>query len=263
VSLEKFENKKTPPRLSIISIVRNDRTGIRRTVSALLNQTFENWELIIVDGNSEDGSRESAMEFAYTDKRVVFRNQISSGIYQAMNEGLELAKGEFVWFMNAGDIFYDEKSVSESLVILENSEVDILVGGYGYYYKGNLRVFQKNSKVLNVWEVSLNRRGLCHQSMIYRTNKLREIGGYEVSFSLVADFYSALRIATEGKIQRTSKVLSIIELGGISQSLIHQVLSEKQRARKSIFSGQNPQIILGRIWTVAVIIKMRLAKVKK
>ena len=82
--------------------------------------------MIIVDGNSEDGSRESAMEFANYDKRVVLRNQASRGIYLAMNEGLELARGEFIWFMNAGDVFYDERSISESLEILEKSEADIL-----------------------------------------------------------------------------------------------------------------------------------------
>lgn len=263
MALEKFENKKTPPRLSVVSIVRNDQTGIRKTCTSLLNQTFKNWEMIIVDGNSEDGSRESAMEFANYDKRVVLRNQASRGIYLAMNEGLELARGEFIWFMNAGDVFYDERSISESLEILEKSEADILVGGYGYYHKGDLRVFQKNPKVLRIWEISLNRRGLCHQSMIYKTNKLKEIGGYEATFSLVADFYSALRIATEGKIQRTRRILSIIEPGGISQSLIHQVLSEKQRVRESIFSREKSQIILGQIWTFALIIKLKLAKVKK
>lgn len=244
--------------ISIVTVVKNNIRGLVRTFSSLEEQDFLNWEMIIVDGNSGDGSLELAQNLANQDSRIRLIQQTDSGIYAGMNLGLLQVKGQYVLFLNSGDILAGQQTLSNLLEILESKAPDLLVGGYSYKELGKEFVYAKRSKWISANEISLNRRGLCHQSMVYRRDTLIGVGKYDITYSLAADFNSALLIAKSGKVFRTNLVLSKIELGGISQSQIMKVLKEKQASRVAIFGFISFGAIMGTFWSLGVKTKMKL-----
>lgn len=121
-------------KISIISINYNDKIGFEKTIESVVNQTYQDFEFLVIDGNSSDGSTEIIEK--YKSKINYWVSEPDSGIYNAMNKGILAAKGEYVIFMNAGDIFYDQNVLLQVIPLL-SSEI-------GIYY-GNL-VFSNNQK---------------------------------------------------------------------------------------------------------------------
>ena len=109
------------PWLSIITVNRNNVQGLQRTLKSTTEQTFANFEQIVVDGGSSDGSRELLSDPAYRVSRWV--SEPDRGIYHAMNKGIEMSRGRFVLFPNSGDHFIDTNSLQ--LAQTACSDVDI------------------------------------------------------------------------------------------------------------------------------------------
>ena len=91
-------------KFSIISINYNHSDGLRKTIQSVVNQTFTDFEYIIIDGGSEDGSVEVIKD--YSDKITYWISERDKGIYNGMNKGIAQAKGTYINFMNSGDVFY-------------------------------------------------------------------------------------------------------------------------------------------------------------
>ena len=111
-------------RYSVITINYNNCEGLLQTVRNVLGQTCKDFEYIIIDGGSTDGSVEVLRE--YGDKISFWISEADSGIYNAMNKGVTHAHGDYCIFMNSGDLFYDE-SVLERVNAINHTE-DIVVG---------------------------------------------------------------------------------------------------------------------------------------
>ena len=88
-------------RLSIITINYNNREGLRKTIESVVNQTYRNFEYIIIDGGSTDGSVEVVKEYA--DRISYWVSEPDNGIYNAMNKGVLAANGKYIQFLNSGD----------------------------------------------------------------------------------------------------------------------------------------------------------------
>ena len=99
---------------SIITINYNNRDGLRRTIESVVNQTCQDFEYIVIDGGSTDGSVEVIKEYA--DRIDYWVSEPDKGIYNAMNKGILQAHGEYLNFMNSGDCFYDENVLENSLL---------------------------------------------------------------------------------------------------------------------------------------------------
>ena len=93
------------PKLTIITIVYNNVRDVERTINSVLNQTYQNIEYIIIDGQSTDGTL--AVIEKYRSKISKIISERDKGIYDAMNKGLAMATGDYVLFMNSGDELYD------------------------------------------------------------------------------------------------------------------------------------------------------------
>lgn len=108
---------------SIITINFNNRDGLRKTIESVVNQIYKDFEYIIIDGGSTDGSVEVIKEYA--DKIDYWVSEPDKGIYNAMNKGILQAHGEYLNFMNSGDCFYSENTLNEVFSYLV---VDIVFG---------------------------------------------------------------------------------------------------------------------------------------
>jgi glycosyltransferase involved in cell wall biosynthesis len=103
--------------LSVISIAYNNLNGLKKTLELFSKQTFDGFvELVIVDGNSSDGTKAFLSEQSITNNWV---SEPDNGIYNAMNKGLQMAKGEYVWFLNSGDYASSSESVNQLLNLLK------------------------------------------------------------------------------------------------------------------------------------------------
>ena len=113
------------PKISIITVTYNCESVIRKTIDSVLRQTYGNIEHIVVDGASKDQTFQIVQEYGTQISKAI--SEPDKGLYDAMNKGLKLATGDFVWFVNAGDWIHADDTV-EKMVDFCESDTDILYG---------------------------------------------------------------------------------------------------------------------------------------
>lgn len=112
---------------SIITVAYNAESTIGRTMISVGNQTYENYEHIIIDGASTDRTLDIVKEGPRASKRIVV-SEPDSGLYDAMNKGLGMAKGKYIIFLNSGDTFHSEDTLAKVADIIEESHPGIVYG---------------------------------------------------------------------------------------------------------------------------------------
>lgn len=159
-------------KLSIITITYNAEKFILSTLKSISEQTFQQFEYIIIDGNSKDKTLS-----LITDSGVKIDKLISEpdqGIYDAMNKGLNAANGEYVWFMNAGDTFTDKHSVEKVIEQITGTAPDLVYGDANFVNeKGIIRGLRTSltPHKLNatlVWKDLKFGMLVCHQALIVK-----------------------------------------------------------------------------------------------
>src|SRR5574344_525947 len=98
-------------KLSIITINNNDAAGLEKTIKSIINQTFTDYEYIIIDGGSTDESVEVIKK--YTEHIDYWVSEPDKGIYNAMNKGINQTEGEYLNFLNSGDTYYDNNVLNK------------------------------------------------------------------------------------------------------------------------------------------------------
>lgn len=111
-------------KLSIITVNLNNLEGLKRTYESVVCQTFTDYEWIVIDGGSTDGSREFIEQ--HQDKFAYWCSEPDKGIYNAMNKGIIHAQGEYLNFMNSGDCLACEETLAR--VLVPNHTEDIIYG---------------------------------------------------------------------------------------------------------------------------------------
>jgi len=169
-------------KLSIITINYNNLEGLRRTFESVICQTWTDYEWLVIDGGSTDGSKEfieaNQKAFSY------WCSEPDKGVYNAMNKGIAKAKGEFLNFMNSGDSFYDADTLKN--VFSETHEVDIVYGNILRTYEK-----QKKNKIYSFGPIvdiySLCQCNIPHQAMFIRLEFHRK-HLYDENFGIMADW---------------------------------------------------------------------------
>lgn len=163
--------------ISVITINFNNAVGLKRTIESVIHQTSSDYEYIIIDGESTDGSVSVIKQ--YSSKIHCWVSESDSGIYNAMNKGVNKANGDYCIFMNSGDCFTDDKVLEDVLKIGLKS--DVVTGGV---------VFGLNNTFYGPKTVTLKHfftKSLAHQASFIKTSVLREIP-YDESLKIVSDW---------------------------------------------------------------------------
>ena len=248
--------------ISIVTVARNHEAGLIRTLASVEKLEEISTELILVIGPSEDKTLEVAEKFCtkhpHNCQLIV---QKSSGIYSAMNKGLQNARGESIIFMNAGDEFVGKASIENLQQSLFASELGLAIGGYCLTnLEGRNYTYAKTK--LSSLGFAFSRHGGCHQSILYRTAALRYFEGYSEDLRIVSDFEVTLKIIRKYGGIRDSSVVSIIEPGGGADKEIFFVHRAKHKVRKQIFNSRLINI-LSLCWTVLAGAKVAFSKTLK
>jgi len=242
---------------SIITIAKNHKAGLRRTLESISCLEGVNFEVVLVIGESSDGTLEVGRKFVETSfRQSVLISQEESGIYEAMNEGIKAAKGDSIIFMNAGDCFENSSCLRKMQIELDNNDIGVVIGGYvveGLEQRPRIGT----RKDISPSRFAFNRHGGCHQAMLYRTTAVKFFGGYSLDYRLAADFDLTLRIISTFKGLRIPILVALIEPGGVADMGIIEVHSEKHLSRKRILIKKH-MVLYSLLWSFAAKTKIRL-----
>ena len=215
-------------KFSVITISLNAGDTIKKTCESICSQTFRDFEWIVIDGQSTDGT----LEFLdyYSEEISILISERDSGIYNAMNKGIAHASGDYCVFMNAGDSFYDENTLSH---VAKYADSELLYGDVVLKSEGPV-LSCKNEKIIKYPEHLTGnfflKNTLSHQSSFYKRNLFEEYGGYDQAFKIAGDYEMFVRLLKKHNISSRyiARPLSLYFLGGISNDLKFRSLRKRE-----------------------------------
>ena len=200
-------------RYSIITVNYNNKDGLRKTIESVVSQTFHDYEFIVIDGGSTDGSADILKK--YDDKITYWVSEPDKGIYNGMNKGIAKATGDYLNFMNSGDCFYADDVLQR--VADYNSQADFIVGR-DYHYserlqRGHASIQPPRTTMMHFFVATLD-----HQSSFIR-RELFKNAPYDENHRLVSDWiFYVEKIVGEGRqVQFIPDIVCRREEGGLSE----------------------------------------------
>lgn len=177
--------------ISVVTVVRNDLAGIQKTYQSMLSQSNQDYEWVVIDSVSTDGTTEFVKSL--TDKRIVFLSEKDKGIYDGMNKGISLSKGDYIFFLNAGDFFFDASVLEHIDQILHNGEFDIIYGAVAMRIGKNIfKRFPKKSP-----DFVKDTLPGHHQATFYSRKSLQKFN-FDLKYEFSGDYYLAAKLYHEG-----------------------------------------------------------------
>ena len=203
---------KVKPLVTVVTVVYNDEEHIENTIQSVLDQTYENIEYIIIDGSSTDATWAKIEKYA--DEIDVRLSERDLGVYDAMNKGIILANGEWIHFLNSGDVFYNRNVISNIFDNYKDNGESMIYGDTIFY---NPKLNVKNRVVAKrANSVHGSYMPSCHQSIFTRAYELKN-HLFDLRYKVYADsnfFYELNKRNKKGLY--TNSVISIYDSTGLS-----------------------------------------------
>lgn len=239
-------------KLSIITICYNDHDGFLKTAKSVVAQEYLDFEWIVIDGGSTDGSADVIKE--YSDHMSYWVSEPDKGIYNAMNKGIRQAKGDYCLFLNSGDMFCSSKSLMR---VMSRRWVSDIVSCD--MFMGNGRFASIACAPAGASFTRFLRGSLSHQATFIRTSVLREIG-YDESYRIVSDwsFWFEALVVRVCSYQSVNIPITIFDTSGVSSAANPKQREERRNFESRYFS---PEIIEQIIKTVSIEESIRVAYV--
>lgn len=212
-------------KLSIITVNFNNRDGLQRTIDSVVCQTWRDFEWIIIDGGSTDGSKELIEQ--YQDNFAYWCSEPDKGIYNAMNKGIDKARGEYVNFMNSGDCFYEKDALRKVADLHPKSDIV-----YGNFTQGGKRQPPyKNDILLQLYEHTI-----CHQATFIRRCLLQKRRYEETDLKIVSDwkFWLEAIVLENASVEHVDVLIADQEIGGTSTYSL-ALMNERTKVLREMF----------------------------
>ena len=213
-------------KFSVITINYNDKKGLERTIESVINQTWKDFEFIVIDGASNDGG----IDIIEHNKHNIdyWVSEPDNGIFSAMNKGIKVAKGEFLIFMNSGDTFFDQ-------FVLEKIEKE-LSDDYDIFYGDYYRVNNNNSLKKRTFPEKLSfsffySRSLSHQSTFIRRKLFFDIFLYNEEYKIASDWEVFMYAICQKNVpyKHINLPISKFDFSGISSISKYNNLAKEER----------------------------------
>lgn len=230
-------------KVSIVTVVFNDELRIENTILSVLNQTHNDLEYIVIDGNSSDRTVDIIFKYKNKISRVI--SEPDKGIYDAMNKGLLLCTGDRVLFLNAGDEFHDNKTIESVTQILNKKERSALI--YGNVLLKGKNAILRSQPIKNIHKVMVTN----HQGCFFNP-EIHKKYLYNIDFKIAADYEVIFKMhVNKEKIEFIDQVISKVEPNGVADSNRFLTCYEYFKVRREYdFIGINVCIL---IWDFSVI----------
>jgi glycosyltransferase involved in cell wall biosynthesis len=205
--------------LSIIVVSLNTKNKFIKTIQSINSQTYNNYEIIIVDGKSTDGTIEEILKIKNFFLKYLIEND--KGIYDAMNKGIHLASGNWVIFLNSGDVFCNRNVLKNIFKISALEKKDIIFGNT-YVKNYNLKYFIKSKKFSN----KTNIMPFCHQSTLVKTPIIKK-NKFSLKYKYSSDFNFFYKCFLNNKFFYDSNLsIATVEANGLSDKNRNKVYNE-------------------------------------
>ena len=204
-------------KISLITVSYNSVATIENTILSVASQTYPNIEYIIVDGNSNDGTRDIIKK--QEDKITKWISEPDQGLYDAMNKGIAMATGELVGILNSDDTFYSDTILEEIAAFHTANPIDASVG--------NIMQHKENGKVVRVYSSKYwNPEKLIigfmppHPAIFFKRELFEKFGLYNLGFIIGADYELITRFFLKEKIswKYSGVTTTAMLVGGLSSS---------------------------------------------
>jgi glycosyltransferase involved in cell wall biosynthesis len=225
-------------KLSIITVNKNNAAGLEKTMQSVVTQTFTDFEYIVIDGGSDDGSVEIIKK--YSDKVTYWVSEPDTGIYNGMNKGIKQAHGDYCLFLNSADWLIAAETLANVFdEIAGLDEVDV-------YYSdlmnadGSLLCYAKDISVN-----SLIYGTISHQNSLIKRDLFIEHGYYNESLSIASDWEFFLRECHVYKIKfmHIDTNIAIFDMDGISMNKTDARKIEDERVIRNVFGELSDSIV--------------------
>ncbi len=213
-----FRQKKAEPSLPLVSIITatyNAAETLERTIGSVVQQIYKNIEFIIIDGLSGDNTLPVVKAAAKKDKRIRFLSEKDQGAYDAMNKGISMCRGDWIYFLGADDMLINENILQE-----------LFDSGYfnqDKVFYGNVMIEGDTSwakdREIYAGEFDLARlleQNICHQAIFYPRTMIRKAGLFNTEYTVCADWDYNLRCYALSPFLYVDKVIARFRGGGIS-----------------------------------------------
>lgn len=217
--------KKSGPRLSIILATRNAATTVGHCLDSIVNQNYDNWELLISDGASTDDTTKVIRQY---ERHIVWwQSRADGGIYDAWNQALAKARGEYVTFLGADDAWHTPSTLTDIFNSIGDRTYDLVTGRgllsnearSGHYEFGAAWNYRKVMRRVTV----------CHPGMLHNRELFHRYGSYDASYRICADYEFLLRLPADLKTLHLDAIL--VDVAGAGVSRQHKWLTLRERFR--------------------------------
>jgi glycosyltransferase involved in cell wall biosynthesis len=211
--------------LSVITINYNNKLGLKKTIESVVGQSFDNYEYIVIDGDSNDGSKEVIEDFK---KDITYWvSEPDSGIYNAMNTGIRASNGDYLLFLNSGDVLFSSNILGEASKRMSNG-IDIYYGDLAYKSNGKQLIerFPKELSFSFFYEKSLP-----HPATFIKRDLFEKVFYYNEEWKIVSDweFFICAICKYNASYKHLDLILSDFEVGGISCDPMYKETLRKER----------------------------------
>lgn len=218
-------------KISVITICFNSAETIEQTIKSVIEQSYKNIEYIIIDGNSSDGTKEIIQK--YRNRITKFISEKDNGIYDAINKGLKIAKGDIISLLHGNDIFSSPNSL---LKIVEefnsNENFDVIISDLAFKKNFKEKKIYRYYKAKN-FKTWMLRIGYSppHLSSFFKLKKIKEIGFYNSNYRIAGDFDFFVKsfLVNNLKFKIFNECLIYMSVGGLSgQNIKSYYISSKE-----------------------------------
>ncbi len=205
-------------RISLITICFNRKATISKTIKSVLSQDYNNIEYIIIDGNSNDGTKEIIQSFG--DKISKFVSEPDNGLYDAINKGIQLATGEVIGLMHSDDEFYDTEVVSKIVETFNENPNSKGVYGNGIYVSNDEKQYIVRNRISGVFSNKKLKSGWLplHTAVYFKKEVFEKHGLYNLDYKIASDTELLLRYLYKDNIELTylNTYFVKMRMGGLS-----------------------------------------------
>lgn len=230
-------------KITIITVAYNSERTIRDTLESVLDQLYQDYEYIVVDGASTDGTMDAVreMETRFHGK-LKYISEPDHGIYDAMNKGIEIASGDIIGILNSDDIFHDNYVVEHIVKAFdENPDADAIYADLFYVKQSN------TNKVVRKWRTGKQRpfaKGWlpAHPTFYVKRSIYERYGFFNLNFKLAADFEMMLRLVERHHIKIAYLPMPLVKmrLGGATNRSIKNIIQQDRECVRAFYENGIP-----------------------
>ena len=229
--------------LSIITINRNNSTGLEKTMRSVASQSFKDFEYIVIDGASTDKSVDVVKKYESGFSHLKWVSEPDNGIYNAMNKGLRMATGDYIQILNSGDCLASENITARMLEMLEKKgKPSMLYGNMVKCFPDGHRTVDKSFCGGEITMLGMYSGTLNHDPVYVRRDLFEKYGYYDESLKIVSDWkwYMQALIFGDEKPQYVDLDVTLFDMTGISEVNLGLRDAEKRQELEKLL----PQPIL-------------------